>query len=193
MAGSETGGGGHAVVSAAERDFRALVAPWAATWGLPGLDAELSIALSTRLRSTLGRCRPAAGRITLRADLVDGPSERLREVLCHEAAHVAAFRLFGRRARPHGPEWRGLVAAVGFSPRVRAPALVQEAASAEGPDSKRLDGGRAPAENRPTRSYEHRCPVCHTARFARRPVLRWRCAECLDAGLEGGLLITRRS
>jgi ribosomal protein L37AE/L43A len=39
--------------------------------------------------------------------------------------------------------------------------------------------------------YLHWCPVCHSRRFARRPMARWRCAECVDAGLPGALQITR--
>jgi hypothetical protein len=39
--------------------------------------------------------------------------------------------------------------------------------------------------------YEHRCPVCQGVRYARRPVTRWRCSDCLDSGLGGELVITR--
>jgi predicted SprT family Zn-dependent metalloprotease len=38
----------------------------------------------------------------------------LEEVLCHELAHVAVYRLHGRSVRPHGPEWKRLVRQVGF-------------------------------------------------------------------------------
>jgi hypothetical protein len=49
----------------------------------------------------------------------DALRDLLEEVLCHELAHVAVYRLHGRAVRPHGPEWKGLVAAAGFKPRAR--------------------------------------------------------------------------
>lgn len=162
--------------------LRSLVASWAELWETPGLEDAVAVTFSHRLRRSLGRCRPAAGRVTLSADLRDGPAERLAEVLCHEVAHVAVYHKYGRAARPHGPEWRRLVAATGHEPRVR------EVASELG------SGMPTASPHPPARlAYEHRCPVCQTVRFARRPVSRWRCAECLDAGLDGVMVITRRS
>lgn len=158
--------------------LRERLAHWAELWRLPGLEDSVSIAFSSRLRRTLGRCRPAMGRITLSQDLQDQPPEQLAEVLCHEAAHVAAYRLYGRQTKPHGPEWQRLVAAAGFGPRTRA--------KAPGPSK---DPG--PPQEKPM--VEHRCPVCQTARFARRAVPTWRCAECLEAGLDGVLVITRHN
>ncbi len=46
----------------------------------------------------------------------------------------------------------------------------------------------------PTRrpaSWEHHCPVCQTARLARRAVRRWRCRPCVEAGLSGELRIRK--
>ena len=154
-----------------------LVNTWSKLWGLPDLSATISISFSSRLRSTLARCRPAHARVVLRADLRNADPSFIAEVLCHEVAHVATYRLHGRSAAPHGKEWCALVRAAGFEPRVRT-------------------CGNAPAE-KPRRQhasgnlYEHRCPVCQIIRVARRPVVNWRCAECLDAGLEGALLITQ--
>ena len=158
-------------------EVRALVARWGALWDVPDLEQGVSISFSTRLRKSLGRCRPSTGRVTLRADLRHGDPERLAEVLCHEIAHVAVFRLHGPTAAPHGAEWRELVSRAGFAPRVKA----MEIAPARTPLSE-------PTAILP---YEHRCPVCQSVRYARRPVPRWRCAECLDAGLRGELVITR--
>ena len=79
------------------------------------VESAVTITLSTRLHRSLGRCRPAQGLITLRPDLASS----FDAVLCHEAAHVAAFVLHGRTVRPHGAEWASLVAAVGFDPVVR--------------------------------------------------------------------------
>jgi len=41
----------------------------------------------------------------LAAHLENGIGDPLEEVLCHELAHVAVYRLHGRAARTHGPEW----------------------------------------------------------------------------------------
>ena len=106
-------------------------------------------------------------------------STLLREVVCHEAAHIAAPIKAGRRIRPHGPEWQALVRECGYKPRVRL----------QVPDffaqrQARRNGGNREAV------YEHRCPVCQTQRLASRPQRRWRCADCVDAGLDGKLTIT---
>jgi len=82
-------------------DLRALLAQWGRLWGTPGLEDAVALAFSTRLRRSLGRCRPASGKITLQASLRDAPRGRLEEVLCHEAAHVAEQPPFGA-ARVHG-------------------------------------------------------------------------------------------
>jgi predicted SprT family Zn-dependent metalloprotease len=115
-------------------------------------------------------------RIRLAAHLANGRRDLLEEVLCHELAHVAVHRLHGPKARPHGREWKGLVAAAGFEPRVRFPLE---------------EGGFPPRPPRRRARYEHRCPVCQAMRMAGRPVRNWRCVECLRAGLSGKLVITR--
>jgi predicted SprT family Zn-dependent metalloprotease len=158
-------------------DIRELIATWGAAWGLPHLAAGIDVSFSPRLTRSLGRCRPSVGRITLRAELLHTRHERLAEVLCHEVAHVAVFQLFGPDAKPHGQEWRELVSKVGFQPEIRARRPTE--ISQPRPQSSR------------SLPYEHRCPVCQSVRFARRPVGRWRCAECVDAGLGGELVITR--
>lgn len=157
--------------------IRLLIAQWGATWGLPDLAADVSVTYSARLSRSLGRCRPSTGRITIRAELQHSDQGRMAEVLCHEVAHVAAFQLYGRGAAPHGPEWQQLVLRAGFRPQVRA----QE------------PPGSTPLQMTPSTilSYAHRCPVCQSVRYARRPVGRWRCAECREAGLGGELVITR--
>jgi predicted SprT family Zn-dependent metalloprotease len=159
--------------------LRSLIAHWGAAWGLPDLADQVSISFSRRLTKSLGRCRPSTGRVTLRADLKQENPERLAEVLCHEVAHVAAFRLFGRAAAPHGAKWKQLVASAGYPPEVRARDVTPSQSPVHQPS--------------PTLPYEHRCPVCQNVRYSRRPVGRWRCAECLDAGLSGEFVIIRHS
>jgi predicted SprT family Zn-dependent metalloprotease len=112
----------------------------------------------------------------LSMDLAAAPVEVLLEVVCHEAAHLAARELHGSRCRPHGPEWVTLVRAAGFEPRPQIPWVTP-----------------SPAPHRTTarrRRYNHRCPVCQFQRTASRPVWRWRCAACVAAGLSGRLEIT---
>ncbi len=46
---------------------------------------------------------------------------------------------------------------------------------------------------RPEVVYDHRCPVCGVNRIAGRPVRRWRCRACVEAGREGRLEIVTRS
>ncbi|WP_348761191.1 SprT-like domain-containing protein [uncultured Salinisphaera sp.] len=41
------------------------------------------------------------------------PSDMLAVTVPHEVAHVAIYRLYGMRAKPHGAEWKSLMAAFG--------------------------------------------------------------------------------
>jgi predicted SprT family Zn-dependent metalloprotease len=147
----------------------------ATTWSLPDLPSSVSITFSPRLRATLGRCHPEKGRITLHQSLALEAADHLPLVLCHELAHVVAFRRHGPAVAPHGPEWRALVQQAGFDPAVTLPV------------APTCDNASAPGRL----AYAHTCPTCHTRRLARRPVPRWRCAECVAAGLPGELVITR--
>jgi predicted SprT family Zn-dependent metalloprotease len=160
-----------------ESEIRALIDRWGAEWGLPDLASSVYVTFSSRLKRSIGRCRPATGRITLHKDLLVADPERLAEVLCHEVGHVAAFQLFGSGTAPHGPEWRELVERVGFQPSTRTRESVPAPLISSSPST--------------ILPYEHRCPVCQSVRFARRPVGRWRCGECMEAGLDGELVISR--
>jgi len=154
------------------------LAEWARTWSLPALAGRAHFETSRRLRTSLGRCHPPTGRIRLHPALLDEPEGLLREVACHEAAHVAVYMRHGSRVRPHGPEWAELMVAAGFEPRARMnPALLSQAFR---------------CAMRPRVLYQHDCPVCGAGRAARRPVRRWRCRACRESGLEGKLAITTR-
>lgn len=150
----------------------AIVRPWGHLWDLPGFERNLIFRFSPRLTRSLGRCNPAAGTLTLRLGL---PRDQIPYILCHEAAHIAVFLRFGPGLRPHGPEWASLVALAGFPPAVNAP----------GPETA---SPRNPAPSGSFR-YAHQCLVCQATRWARRPIRRWRCAECLAAGLTGEMRI----
>ena len=56
-------------------------------------------------------------RIRINAALLEShPQEMLAETVPHEVAHVVIYRLYGRRARPHGKEWKALMRAFGVDP-----------------------------------------------------------------------------
>lgn len=149
---------------------------WMRAWGLPGLESAISIEFNPRLRRAVARCSPKQFRITLNPRLQGWLRPRLTPILCHEAAHLAAFTLYGDTTRPHGAEWAALLHAVGFTPTTHCPVLP----------------GKSSVERNPRRSsfrYEHRCPVCQQVRWARRRMTAWRCADCVAAGLSGELQI----
>ena len=150
---------------------------WTRLWGLPGLEDALTITFSSRLQRALGRCVPAQGRITLHSSLASARADKMAAVLCHEAAHVGAFVLHGRRIRPHGAEWAALVQSAGFPPHVS----VRHTAITRTSEAQHSSSFRV----------EHRCPVCQSERWARRSVPQWRCAECVAAGLEGRLVVIK--
>jgi predicted SprT family Zn-dependent metalloprotease len=164
----------------------ALIQTWFESWGICSL-TPVDIALNSRLRRARGRAVLREDRIEVRPDLLSGPSHDLLETLCHEAAHIAVFHTHPN-ARPHGPEWRQLVTAACFEPRGQRIAecgLVRTDALSE------LAYRSAPS--RAVRLFDHRCPVCQMVRTAKRPVRRWRCAECIASGLAGELLISPRT
>jgi predicted SprT family Zn-dependent metalloprotease len=151
---------------------------WASAWSVLDLPSMVRVGFSKRFTRALGRCTPKTGSIRLNRKLTKANHEILREVLCHEVAHVAVWHAHGRSARPHGPEWRELMALAGYEPRVK---WVRK------PDD--LSVGRP---GRKFTIYDHVCPVCGSSWSAKRRVSTWRCGACLDAGLEGRLEIYSR-
>ncbi len=143
---------------------------WCSTWGVPALSGSVSIRANARLRSSIARLVIADRRIEL-GPLFFTAFVNHREVLCHELAHFAAHLKYGRRIRPHGPEWRDLVRAAGFEPRVRHPGIRFLRQVTE--------------QRRWTRRYEHRCAVCQAVWYAGKRMTAWRCADCAAAGLPG--------
>jgi predicted SprT family Zn-dependent metalloprotease len=163
--------------------YEKLLAEWSVAWGLPGLGAGIAVEFSSRLKRSLGRSRPQLGKILLHESLRVQRRALLPMVLCHEAAHLAAFHLWGRKIRPHGPEWAELVRASGHDVsttvrvRARAPKHVKTIVS--------TDEDRGSQQQPRRRQVLHYCPVCQTQRLAKRAVPQWRCAECRAAGLDG--------
>ena len=155
------------------RNLDQRVGELARLWSIPDLAASVSIRFSSRLTRSLGRADAATGRIALAAFLEAQPA-LLDAALCHELAHLAAFRLVGASEPPHGPTWQRLVRAAGHEPTLR---LLVEA-----------NGARPTTQRR--HRFTHCCPVCHFTRTAARPMPAWRCADCAAAGLDGQLEIT---
>lgn len=150
---------------------------WSILWTLPDLPESIRIEVSQRMRRALGRCDPRRGIIRLNPEVAGGSQDVLLETLCHEAAHIAAYRIHGRGIRPHGPEWAELMKLAGYAPHAT------------------LRGDQVPEAVRqraqPTHLYRHRCRVCHATRLARRSVRRWRCRRCVESGLSGELDVAR--
>lgn len=165
-----------------EADLYALADELAHSWDEPELASDLAIEFSPRLTRKLGRCLPERRTVRVSTQLQDAPEDLVREVLCHELAHVVAHQRFGGGIRPHGEEWQALMVEAGYSPRRRMPWVLEEPASGVTPRAERQDCTR--------RLYEHRCPVCQAVRIARTPANRWRCAECVADGLDGALVVT---
>jgi SprT protein len=158
----------------ASPEIRRLLARWGRAWRVAGLSTEVRVEFSARLTRSLGRCHPRSGIIRLHPAMQTEKHRDIRhQVLCHEAAHIATYRLYGARAKPHGPEWRGLVESSGFTPSVVIA----------------LDwlGAARSKSKRPREIFEYQCPVCQAAYSVRRRDSRLRCRPCTDAGLLGHL------
>ncbi len=125
--------------------LRSMVKKWARLWRVPSL-AQVEITTNLHLRTCLGRCFPKLNRIELNPSLLGKKRARLNEVLCHEAAHIAAYALAPGQSRAHSPQWAVLMTAAGFTPETTIPA--RKCIS-----PRRLDEIR-------DRVFEHYCPVC---------------------------------
>ncbi len=105
--------------SALDHSLRADVDGWCEQWQVESVSRTVRIEISVRMRSCLGRAMGSRRLVRLNAALlVPGGEILLREVLCHELAHIAVYELHGRRARPHGEEWKNLLRAADYAPRV---------------------------------------------------------------------------
>lgn len=146
---------------------------WIRQWRVPNLLEQISVRRNNKLRTTVARWREKMKCLEL------GPqffrmAKHQDEILCHELAHAAALQIHGRGILSHGPEWHALITAVGYSPS----SVLKTSKS----------NSMVPRRNNSS-WYEHRCPVCHAVRFAKKPMRRWRCAECSQHGLQGLLEI----
>lgn len=105
----------HAQTPELQERARPVLRRLAAAWDEPRV-LGLDVGVSGRMVSSLGRAYLESGRVRVAAALVR--SRHLEEVLAHEAAHVVVHWRHGR-VRPHGREWRALLAQAGERARVR--------------------------------------------------------------------------
>lgn len=96
-----------------------LLQEWCDLWCADALAPEISVELSSRMTRSLGRCYPDRKLIRIAGFVLEDSDALFREVLCHEAAHLAAYHLHGRSIRPHGHEWKELIQMAGYPPAVR--------------------------------------------------------------------------
>ena len=153
-------------------NYAQVLADWAGSWRTPQLPGLVEVTFSRRMTRSLGRVHPATGVICLSARLQAAPRDLLLEVLCHEAAHVAAYQIHGPQAKPRGPEWRDLVRRAGYQPTTKLahPAL----------QPPRLGSSSNPAASSPRLGVRHRyrCPVCDHDYFVPRKSSSLFCNLC---------------
>ena len=95
---------------------------WLRAWDAHALVGVMTIETSSRMRSSLGRAYLERRLVRLNALLIaPGREALLDEVFCHEVAHLVVHERHGRRAAPHGREWRALLRQVGSPVRVTIP------------------------------------------------------------------------
>lgn len=155
------------------RTVRGLTRELSQRWAIPDLADRVEVTFSSRLTRRLARALPERGEIRLGTEMKHAAPRLLREVICHELAHIAVYLRHGRRPKPHGREWQALIERAGLTPH----------ASLARPPVSRSHGAR--------QSYVHVCPVCQATRRAHRLMRRWRCGTCVARGLDGTLVIER--
>jgi SprT protein len=82
------------------------------------VDTAVNVRWNRRLTTTAGRAFLRNGRIELNPTLLARAPDQVSMVLAHEAAHIAAFRLFGPNIPAHGRHWRALMRLAGHEPEV---------------------------------------------------------------------------
>ncbi len=97
-------------------ELRRRVAELLLRWRVP--DTDVTVVWNDRLTTSAGRAFVRHGRIELNPALLGRAPDQLPMVLAHEAAHVAAARLFGPNVPAHGRHWRSLMRLAGFPPAV---------------------------------------------------------------------------
>ncbi|MEO6597527.1 MAG: SprT family zinc-dependent metalloprotease [Planctomycetota bacterium] len=95
-----------------ERRTAELLAQWRV------VHTAVRVLWNDRLTTTAGRAFLRNGCIELNPTLLVRAPDQIPVVLTHEAAHIAAFRLFGANIPAHGRHWRSLMRLAGLPPDV---------------------------------------------------------------------------
>lgn len=95
-----------------ERRAAELLAAWRVR------DTAVRVVWNGSLTTTAGRAFCRNGRVELNPTLLAKALDQLAMVLTHEAAHIAAFRLFGPNVAAHGRHWRALMRLAGHEPSI---------------------------------------------------------------------------
>ncbi len=102
----------------AQQQTRQLLRLAAEHYGMPAPRVEIRFDLRGR---AAGQAQmPARGRPLIRYNpqlLLHNGESFLQRTVPHESAHIIAFRLYGRRIRPHGDEWRAVMLLFGADSR----------------------------------------------------------------------------
>lgn len=86
-------------------------------WQIDGFETRVRIAYNPKLRSTLGRAWLEDMKIELNTRLLLKNPDQLIPTVVHELAHLGVRILAGKRARPHGREFKILMHQAGQSSR----------------------------------------------------------------------------
>lgn len=97
-------------------ELEARAAALFAAWRV--VDTAVLVRWNARLTTTAGRAFVRNGILELNPNLLRDHPTHVEIVLVHEAAHIAAFRLFGEAAEAHGRHWRALMRAAGHEPAI---------------------------------------------------------------------------
>ena len=146
---------------------------FARIWEVEAIANDVSISLSPSMSRSLGRTNVESKSIRLSFQLLDAPSELVREVVCHELAHIVDFVKLGSQGKAHGESWKQLVLKAGFEPSRSMSLDIAKKAQFQ-------------------KSFTHLCLTCGIRRVARRKMTNWRCEACVEAGLSGQLHIEQR-
>jgi predicted SprT family Zn-dependent metalloprotease len=116
------------VVLPAEPELARRAAELLARWRV--VDTRVEVVWNVRLTTTAGRAFMRRGLVELNPTLLRRAPDQLPAVLAHEAAHIAAFRLFGANIPAHGRHWRSLMRLAGHEPAVTHDIPLDDAAPA---------------------------------------------------------------